>query len=397
MLYLDHAASTPIDLAVLDTFVQVMRDYPGNPSAAHQLGQEARQLLELSIQQMASLLKVSEQELICTSGGSESNTLAIRGAAMANRHRGNHLVTTTMEHQSLQAVFSELERAGFAVTYVPVNRSGVVDVADLQKALRADTILVSVIHVQSEIGTIQPVEAIGQMLRKQPQRVLFHVDAAQSVSKLPVEIERSAIDLLSASAHKWYGPRGVGLLYCRTGVELLPLIAGGGQQNGMRGGTEQVAAVAAMAKALRLFSIDAKTNVARMQRLYELRRYWQMKITQFTAVARNGRDCARAVLTGEMNEQQSAPHIVHFRLPGYRAEVVVRALSALGIYVSSQSACSTRRGGASRILQAIGLSERDARTGIRVSYDADLQEQQIDLFFEKLTDVLRDISRIQRA
>lgn len=373
VIYLDYAASTPIDPEVIETVTRVMSDYPGNPSAIHRLGLEAADLLAQARRQMAHILNVQPAELIFTSGATESNHLAIRGAAEAYRARGNHLITTAVEHPSVLGAFRRLaERDGFRVTVLPVNGQGVIELADLERAITPQTILVSVAHAVNEVGSLQPIAAIGRLLRGY-RHILFHVDASQTLGKCPPEWMANGIDLLSGSAQKWHGPKGVGFLFCRSGVHLQAQLPGGGQQAGLRAGTENLALIAGMAKAMRL---HFRPDVAR--RLYDLRALW---IAELAAIE-------QVQLSGSHLNEQMAPHIVHFCLPDYKAEVIVRALSAAGIYVSSQSACSSRSGAPSQVLLAMGRSEDEARSGIRISYGASLQEIEIKQTIACLREIL---------
>ncbi|EXX92360.1 cysteine desulfurase, partial [Paenibacillus darwinianus] len=267
MLYFDHCASTPPHEEVIRTLADVMKLHYANPSSIHRSGAEAGKLIERARALAAELFGTKPREWIFTSGGTESNNLAIKGAARAFRSRGNHLITSQIEHPSVYEAFRSLEREGFRVTYVPVSETGHVDVRDVEAALTESTILVSMMHVNNETGAIQPIEAVGRLLRSKP-RTLFHVDGVQSAGKLALHPDGWGIDLLTVSAHKLRGPKGAGWLYVREGIGLEPLLHGGEQEGGMRAGTENVPAIVASAKALRL---ALESQPGREKRMYALR------------------------------------------------------------------------------------------------------------------------------
>jgi cysteine desulfurase len=379
MLYLDHAASSPMFPEVADTVMKVMREHFANPSAAHQLGAKATQLLDAARAQLAAQLAVSEQELFFTSGATESNALAIRGRLEALARRDAHVIASAVEHPSVYETVEAMRKAGTDVDYVRVDRYGFVDFDHLRSLLNERTVLVSLMHVNSEIGTVQPIAEVANLLRTYP-KVVLHVDASQSLGKIPLAPAQIGIDLLTASAHKFNGPRGVGLLYCRRGVAVRPQLFGGNQQYAMRAGTEPVALIAGMAKALRIH-LESLPETA--ERLFELRAVWRRHLATIPQIE----------WTGTTDEQNMAPHIVHFCLRGYRAEMVVRALSAEQIYVSSQSACSGKSSTASRVLMALGKSEQEARSGLRISYDRTLEESHILYFTERLRTLLQTLPR----
>jgi cysteine desulfurase len=267
MLYLDYAATTPIYDEVIESVTEVMKQHFGNPSSIHRLGVQAESLVHRSKEVIAGALHVDPvREIIFTSGGTESNNLAIKGFALRNRKKGNHLITTQIEHASVSEVFTQLEEQGFRVTYLPVDHSGVVSLDKLKEAISEDTILVSIMHVNNETGRVQPISEIGKLLADYP-RIKFHVDAIQAVGKLPIQPRKMGIDLLSASAHKFGGPKGVGFLYGRLGIQLEPLLAGGGQEHGIRSGTENVPLIVGMAKAFRLTMDSLSANEEQMRRL----------------------------------------------------------------------------------------------------------------------------------
>jgi cysteine desulfurase len=379
MIYLDCAASTFIDPQVAETISHVMLEYPANPASVHGLGEQAAQLVQAARAQIATSLGLFPEELIFTSGGTESNNLAIKGVAAAHRDKGKHLLVTAADHPSVLACAQQLAASeGFSVTVVPVNQQGVVDPDQLERSITTETILVSMVHANSETGAIQPVAEIGRRLKNYRQ-LSFHVDASQTLGKLDVQSLLPVIDLLTVSAHKWHGPKGVGLLIRRNGVRLQPLFCGGNQQQGYRSGTENVPLIAGMARALRLHGTYDATKT---EWLYRLR---QLLIDEIVHIP-------RVQLTGALEQSEMAPHIVHVCLQGFRAEVVVRALSAKQIYVSSQSACSERRSAPSAFLLAMGKTESEARAGLRISFDHSLTDSQIVDFCRQLQQTLTQIA-----
>ena len=251
MIYFDNSATTKPYPEVLDSFIKVSKDYYGNPSSLHKFGGLSEQLLNQARNQIAKLLSVKQTEIIFTSGGTEGNNLAIKGVSFAYKNRGKHLITTNIEHASVRESFKELENVGFEITTVPVGSDGLVNVKDIEKEIRKDTILVSVMHVNNEIGTVQPIEEIGQLVKNYPN-IKFHVDYVQGIGKVPLDIQKCHIDLCSVSGHKFHGLKGTGLLFVREGVNINPLFTGGSQERKIRSGTENVAGYVSLAKALRM-------------------------------------------------------------------------------------------------------------------------------------------------
>lgn len=378
MLYMDYAATSPLYEEVIDTIAEVMKSHYGNPSSIHRLGVEAEKLLQSAKGVIATSLKVFPSEIICTSGGTESNNLAIKGVAYNYHQRGKHLITTQIEHPSVKEVFVGLEHEGFRVTYLPVSKTGCVKLEDLQAAISEDTILVSIMYVNNEIGTIQPIQEIGQYLAGFP-KIIFHVDAVQGVAKLPLEPKMWGIDLCSASAHKFRGPKGVGFLYRRAGVQLKPLLAGGGQEFGVRSGTENVPLIVGMAKALRISMDNLAEKIVRKQA------FRQQLLAGIGAIP-------ELSISGSEVEQEMAPHIVHFAFAGMKAEVVVHALEQKGIYISTRSACSSGESEPSEVMLALGYQRDVAASGLRISFSDEHQAQDIALFLRSLQEVVKELA-----
>nr|WP_242466714.1 cysteine desulfurase family protein [Brevibacillus brevis] len=381
---MDNSATTRPHPQVIETVRRAMESYYGNPSSLHQKGVEAENVLKQARKVAAQYLGCKESEVIFTSGGTESNNTAIKGVAFQYQNRGKHIITTQVEHPAVYDVCKQLEGLGFAVTYLPVDREGRVSVEAVQKAMRPDTILVSIMHVNNELGTIQPILEIGQWLKQFP-KVLFHVDAVQGIGKVPLRIKDSGIDLLSVSAHKFYGPRGVGILYKREGLIIHPLMMGGGQEGGVRSGTENLPAIAGMAKAIRILEELGSVEMIRLQKLNQ----------QLREGIATMEGCV--VNTPESN---TAPHIMNLSVPGVKAEVLLHALEEKGFLISTKSACSSKVNEPSRVLTAIGIERDCALSSLRISLGRENTADDIQQFLKALEEcvsVLRTYIKQQPA
>lgn len=351
MIYFDNSATTKVDDSVLETFIQVSQKMNGNPSSLHRLGDLADGLLQQSRKQIASLLQVKDSEIYFTSSGTEGDNWAIKGTAIEKMRYGKHLITTSVEHPAVKESMAQLEQLGFKVTYLPVDETGVVSVSDLRKALRPDTVLVSVMAVNNEVGSIQPIDEIGEVLREYPS-IHFHVDAVQAVGKIPLDLSSSSrIDLATFSGHKFHGLKGTGFLYIKHGRKIAPLMSGGGQEGGRRNGTENVAGIAAMSRALRLL-FDQQEQKTANQRL--IRDYLMDELSKYPKVQL-------------FSTKKGAPHIICFGLQGIRGEVSVHAFEKEDIFISTTSACSSRNKTTSSTLSAMGVPEKTATGAVRVS------------------------------
>lgn len=379
MIYFDNSATTKPYKEVLDTFVKVSEDIFGNPSSLHSLGVEAERVLTKSRELVAHLLGVEAKEIFFTSGGTEGNNVAIRTVCETYRSRGRHIITSSVEHPSVYETFQALEKQGYNVTYVPVNRDGVVSVSDVIKSIRDDTILVSLIHVNNETGSIQPIEQIGEELKKFP-KVIFHVDGVQGVTKVPLNIKKAGIDLYTISGHKFHGLKGTGVLYVRANLRLQPLFTGGGQESGFRAGTENVAGMAALAKALKM-SLE-KAN-KKLPELRKIRDYIFEQLEKMDGVVVN-------------SPKNGAPHIINFSIPNTKPEVVIQALSQKKIYVSTKSACSSKLNEPSRVILAMGLGEERASSAIRVSLNFDNTLEEAKTFLTELKQVIIQLKEVMR-
>ena len=352
-IYLDNSATTrcfPEAAALMNEIF--LEDY-GNPSSMHHRGVTAERRVLEAKKTLAGLLKVKEKNLYFTSCGTESDNLAIIGGAMAAQRRGRHLITTRIEHPAVLEAMKYLEAQGFEITYLGVDRDGLVSAEEAAAAVRPDTILVSVMHTNNEIGSVQPIEEIGRAVKAGNPRVLFHVDAVQGFGKSLILPKRMHIDLLAASGHKIHGPKGVGLLYVADGVRLEPLLHGGGQQGGMRSGTENVPGIAGMALAAKLLCGNLDED---RQRLFAMKNRLIDRLREIPDIEFNGR-----------TDETAAPHILSVRVRGVRAEVLLHALEDKGIYVSSGSACSSNHPRPSETLAAIGTPASEMDNSIRMS------------------------------
>ncbi|HEX7064800.1 MAG TPA: cysteine desulfurase family protein [Bacillales bacterium] len=378
MIYLDNSATTKPYPEVLETYKAVAEKYFANPSSLHGRGGEAERLLAQARTISGELLNVHSKEIVFTSGGTEGDNLAVKGTALYYQSRGKHLITTRVEHPAVFEAFAQLESLGFEVTYLPVDGNGQVSMEDLENSIRSDTTLVSMIHVNNETGTIQPVEEAGRLLSKFP-KIQFHVDHVQGVTKVPLELKKAGIDLCTISAHKFHGPRGAGILYVREGANLLPLISGGSQEGGIRSGTENLPAIVAMAKALRLSLEASKGGIPKMKKLI--------------GKLRDGLEGVGGVVFNTPQDH-SAPHIANFSVEGVKPEVLIHALEQKDIYVSTKSACSSRESGASRVLLAAGIPEKRAEQAIRVSLSFENSKHDIEETVKALKDLIPELRKV---
>ncbi|WP_438446259.1 cysteine desulfurase family protein [Gorillibacterium sp. sgz5001074] len=378
MLYMDYCATTPPYSEVIETISECMRIFYGNPSSLHRVGLEAEDMLRKARQVTASALGVKPSEIVFTSGGTESNNTALKGVSAAYRSRGRHIITSAIEHASVYEAARQLEADGYRVTFLPVDETGAVSVRDVEQAITKDTIMVSLMAVNNETGRIQPVEEVGRMLLQYP-KIVYHVDAVQALGKIRTDVKAWNADLASFSAHKFRGPKGVGFLYRREGVNLVPLLAGGGQEMGLRSGTENVPVLVGMAKAVRMAVEKQPEATARM---YGLRSILTERLKHLENV----------LLHGSPEAAGMAPHVVHFSCPGYKPEVVIHALEERGICISTRSACASGEETPSRVLQAMGLGREEAATGLRVSFSSEHTEQDMERMADELERVLNTIS-----
>lgn len=380
--YLDNSATTRCTERVVQKMVRVMEEDYGNPSSLHRKGVEAEHEIRDAKAFLAENLKVREKELYFTSGGTESNNLALIGTALANQRSGKHLITTSIEHPSVLNAMKHLEEQGFRVTCLPVDHDGVVSLEALKEAVCEETILVSVMYVNNEIGSVQPVREISRIVKAENPKALFHVDAVQAYGKYRIHPGREGIDLLSVSGHKIHGPKGVGLLYVNEKVKIRPILFGGEQQKGLRSGTENVPGIAGLAEAARVCyeGLDEKID-----RLYALKGRLTEGVRRLDGTVINGK-------TG----RDSAPQIVSVSFLGVRSEVLLHALEERGVYASAGSACSSNKPSVSGTLQAIGVEKELLGSTLRFSLGFETTEEEIDWCLQELERILPVLRRYVR-
>lgn len=376
--YFDNAATTAVFPEVKDLMIKLFEEDYGNPSSLHQKGIDAENYIKQAKTQIAQAIKCMDKEIVFTSGGTESNNLAIIGAAMAHKRAGKHIITTNIEHASVSAVTDFLSNEGFEITYLGVGEDGVINTEELKNALREDTILVSTMYVNNEIGRIEPIEAISKIIKAYNPKIVYHVDAVQAFGKLVFSPKKLGVDLMSFSGHKIHGPKGSGALYIKDKLLMKPIIYGGGQQKAMRSGTENVPAIAGMGLAT---SIMYNNHDDKMNHINEIKQYFIDKVTKFDDVYNNSGD---------------APHIASISFVGVRSEVMLHALEEKGIYVSAGSACSSNNPHISNVLKAINLSPERLESTLRFSFCEDNTIEQIDYAIEAIASLLPMLRRYVR-
>lgn len=381
-VYLDNSATTKVYDSVRDTMVKLLQQDFGNPSSMHTLGFTAETYIKRAKETISAILHAGPKEIIFTSGGTESNNMALIGAAQANRRAGNHLITTKIEHPSVASTMEYLEEQGFRVTYLKVNEKGVVSLQELEEAIQEDTILVSVMYVNNEIGSIQPIEQIGRLIKTKNPKALFHVDAIQAFGKMEIIPKKFGIDLLSVSGHKIHGPKGVGFLYCRDKVKLKPLLHGGGQENGMRSGTENVPGIAALAQAAAESYDKLKEKTSHMITCKD----WFIEHVEEL----------EDVKVNSGKGEESAPHIVSVSFLGVRSEVLLHALEQQHIYVSAGSACSSNKPSVSATLKAIGLKKEEIESTLRFSFSDSTTIEELQYTIDTLKQLLPKLRLFRR-
>ena len=371
MIYFDNAATTKIYDDALTSYVQVSQKFFGNPSSLHQLGVDAHQVLTKARAQVASLLSVQPEEIFFTSGGTESNNWAIKGTALEKSVFGKHIITTKIEHPSVIQTFKQLERFGFEVTYLDVDSKGIVSVEQLKESLRKDTILVSVMAVNNEVGAVQPIAEIAKVLVEYPS-IHFHVDAVQAVERVSQLLAIGRIDLLSLSAHKFHGPRGVGILYKKFGRKIQALLTGGGQEKGERSTTENLPGIVATTKALRM-ALEEKSITGELRH-----QLWKELVTKPEIRI--------------FSPEEGASHVLCFAIKGVRGEVVVHAFENHGIYISTTSACSSKKADSSSTLYAMDVPTEWATGAVRVSFSNDNTTEEVEQFVDVLHQLMKQFS-----
>lgn len=380
--YLDNSATTRCYGEVKDIVVKTMLEDYGNPSAMHTKGVQAEQYVKDAASKLARILKVTEKEILFTSGGTESNNLALIGGAMANKRAGNHIITTAVEHAAVARPVEFLKEQGFDVTILPVDEQGVVKLDALEAALREDTILVSTMYVNNEVGSVMPVEKIAALVHEKSPKAIYHVDAIQAFGKFRIYPKKAGIDLLSVSGHKIHGPKGVGFLYISSKAKVQPMILGGGQQNGMRSGTDNVPGIAGLGVAAEKIYTDLDKKV---EHLYQLKERMAKGLEELGDVIING-----------MPLRQGAPQILSVSFMGIRSEVLLHTLEEKGIYISAGSACSSHKRKASATLTAMGMPASQIECTVRISFSEENTFEEIDYCLDILKEIVPLLRRYSR-
>lgn len=375
-VYLDNGSTTRVDPRVVKTMLPYFSEKYGNASSPHSMGREARKALSRSRATIARLMGAETSEIVFTSGGTESNNLAIRGAAHANKHLGKHVITTKIEHPSVMKTCNSLIEEGFEVTFMEVDNEGFIDLKKLEKAIKKETILVSVMHGNNEIGTINDIKKIGEICRK--RRTLFHTDASQSFTKVPINVKKMHIDLLSVSSHKINGPKGVGALYIRKGTKIKPQVTGGPHESGIRAGTENVAGIVGFARAAELMT---KKDLKRMRSLRD------RLLSGLTFSVGDAR------LNGPKGGKRLCNN-VNLSFKGIEGESIVTYLDSRGVSVSTGSACSSKEEGPSHVLRAIGVDEDLLMGSVRMMLSRLTTEKEIDYTVKSVKDVVKHLRKI---
>ena len=380
--YFDNSATTRCYPEVAEIVVKTMTEDFGNPSAMHLKGVEAEKYVREAAQTLAKILKVNEKEIIFTSGGTESNNLALFGGADANKRSGNHIITTSVEHAAVGQPAERLEQMGYEVTIVPVDHRGVVQLEALEKALRPDTILVSTMYVNNEVGAVMPVEEIAKLVHEKSPKALYHVDAIQAFGKYRIYPKKAGIDMLSVSSHKIHGPKGVGFLYINEKARIQPQILGGGQQAGMRSGTDNVPGIAGLGVAAKMVYTDFDKKIEHM---YQLKERLAEGFLKLPDVRLNG-----------MEIREGAPQILSASFLGVRSEVLLHTLEEKGIYVSAGSACSSHKRKAAGTLSAMGMEAAQRESTLRFSFSEENTFEEVDYALEVIGQVLPVLRRYSR-
>lgn len=383
-IYMDHSATTPVAPEVLEAMLPYFREKFGNASSLHSFGLEAKEALEDSREKVAKLLGASAEEIIFTSGGTESDNLALKGVAYRNREKGKHIITTTIEHPAILEVCRKLETKGFEITYLPVTNEGFVDPAELESTIRKDTILISVMHANNEVGTIQPLKEIGRIAAEKD--IYFHTDAVQSAGKIPIDVDEMGLDLLSLSAHKLYGPKGVGALYIRKGTRLESITQGGGHERNLRSGTENISGIVGLAKAAEL---------AQQVMGEEAEHLTELRDRLAKLVLDNISDCW---INGSMANR--LPSNLNFGFKYVEGESLLLFLDSKGIAVSTGSACSSKKLEPSHVLLALGLNPVDCHGSLRITLGRSNTEDDIDYVAGAINEAVerfRGISALGRS
>ena len=376
-IYLDNSATTKLDKEVLKEMLPYLQENYGNPSSAYRIGRENKAIIEDARKQVAKVLNANTEEIYFTSGGSESDNMALKGVAFANQDKGRHIITSKIEHPAVLDTCKELERHGFEITYINVDKNGIVDLKQLETSIREDTILISIMFANNEIGTIEPIKNIGRIAKQ--YNILFHTDSVQAIGNIKIDVKELGIDLLSLSAHKFYGPKGIGALYVRDGINFRKYLNGGHQERNKRAGTENVAGIVGLGKAITL----AYNNFEDKNKyLYNLRTYLINEIKNNIPDIRINGDIEKR-LQGNIN----------ISVNGVEADNILTELDKRGIFISTGSACTTGSIESSHVLKAIGLSDTDAHSSIRISLGKYNTKDELKHFSKELKEIIENLRK----
>lgn len=378
MSYMDHSATSPVDPEVLEAMLPYFTSNFGNASTLYTLGREARGAMENARKQVSSLIGSKPEEVYFTSGGTESDNIAIKGTVSHLKKKGNHIITSSIEHPAVDETCKYLEKNGYQVTYLPVGEYGIVKITDVEEAIKDETILITIMHANNEIGTIQPIAEIGKLVRE--KGIIFHTDAVQTVGKIPVNVEELNVDLLSISAHKLYGPKGIGALYIKNGLRVDPLLHGGGHERGIRPGTENVAGIVGLGKACQIAQENLDENIEYVTILREKLIKGILETIE------------QSFLNGHPTKR--LPNNANFRFSSIEGESLILQLDTKGIAASTGSACSSKKLEPSHVLMAIGLEEVDAHGSLRISLGKENTEEDIDYTINAIGEVVERLRSI---
>lgn len=383
--YLDNSATTRVYPEVVSLMNKVMLEDYGNPSSMHNKGVEAEKYVIEATKQIAKALKVLEKEILFTSGGTESDNLSLIGTAMANKRAGMHIITTKIEHPAILNTVAFLEKEGFEIEYLSVDKFGRISLEELERKLRPDTILVSIMHTNNEVGSVQPISEAGALIKKKNPNCLFHVDAVQGFGKAEIYPKKMNIDMLSISGHKIHGPKGIGILYINEKVKIKSISFGGGQQKGLRNGTLNVPGIAGIGLATKMITEDISKK---REKLYGLKSFFLNEVSKIDRVSINGCE--------NLEVEKTAPHIMNISVKGLRSEVMLHALEEKGIYVSAGSACASHSKKESSTLKSMGASAEEMDGALRISMSEFTTKEELEYTLASLKEVVDMYSRFIR-
>lgn len=384
-IYFDNSATTRLRDDVIDIILQSYTEAYGNPSSLHKKGIQAEKRVNTARETIAKAINCIGSEIILTSGGTEANNLAIKGIAHRYKRRGMHLITSKIEHPSVLNAFKFLEQEGFNVSYIDVDNDGVILLEELKKNITSETILVSIMMVNNEVGSIQPIERISKIFEEYGHEIILHVDAVQALGKIPIDVQKMGIDLLTVSGHKLHGPKGSGALFLRNGLNLQPLFDGGGQEHGLRSGTENVPAIVGLGKAVEIALAeidDFNDNITNLKKLLIDRILQEISDTYL-----NGPD---------VDSCYSVPHIANISFKGIKGEILVHAMEEHGVYMSTGSACSSRRAHKSHVLDAMSFDTGRIEGSVRFSFSIFNTEEEVNFCVDKLKEAVEELRTIIR-